>query len=428
VRTAARITLAFVVVMTLGVLAPRPLARIVISDAFAQIPFPTPTTPIPDPTPTPTPTVEPTPTPTVEPTPTPDPTPPDDEGGGGDDDDGGNNDDDGGGSGSGTGGTSGSENGGNGRGNGDGVSDYGKIGKPTDVYLRVAGSYSTDRLMAVGARLRALGWAHEQIVDKAFPPFIIGGAANWIDTWGAPRYGPGTAVRTHEGQDVFCHYGDPVLATESGTVEYGDGGLGGTVARLHRSDGSYWYYAHLSAVNDKEFPSGTNVRRGDVIGYCGNTGNAITTPPHVHFGWYQADGSAKNPMRHLVRWLRDAEDHAALVAARAQGKRVAEIDSLTAARRFGDAFAPDLSELEISGESLWSSGSTPASGTLALAEAALQAALSGQRFGDVSGDHSAGPADASAPDEDSPLGRDDDGGLSSLLRSGGLSANDIAGE
>jgi hypothetical protein len=420
VRTAARITLALVVVMTLGVLAPRPLARIVTGDAFAQIPLPTPTIPIPDPTPSPT--------PTVEPTPTPDPTPTDDDGGGGGSgggEDGEDGEDGDGGSGSGDGAAPGSTNGGEG-GKDEGVGDYGTVGKPTDEYLRIAGSYSTDRLLSVGARLRALGWSHDQVVDKVFPPFILGGAANWIDSWGAPRYGPGTAVRTHEGQDVFCRYGDPVLATESGTVEYGDGGLGGTVARLHRSDGSYWYYAHLSEVNDKQFPSGTRVRRGDVIGFCGNTGNAITTPPHVHFGWYQSDGSAKNPMRHLVRWLRAAEDHAALVAAKAQGKRVAQIDSLTAARRFGDAFAPDLSELKMSGESLWSSGSTPASGTFALAEAALQAALSGRRFGDVSGDHSAPPADASAPDDGSLYDGDD--GLSSLLRSGSLSANDIAGE
>ena len=218
-RIAARITLALVVVMTLGVLAPRPLARIVTGDAFAQIPLPTPTTTVPDPTPSPT--------PTVEPSPTPDPTPTDD--GGDEGDNGGGNDEDGeGGSGSGDGGTSGSNDGSKGGGREDDVGDYGRIGKPTDEYLRVPGSYSTDRLMAVGARLRALGWPHDQIVDKAFPPFIIGGPANWIDTWGAPRYGPGTAVRTHEGQDVFCRYGDPVLATESGTVEYGDGGLAAT--------------------------------------------------------------------------------------------------------------------------------------------------------------------------------------------------------
>jgi hypothetical protein len=48
---------------------------------------------------------------------------------------------------------------------------------------------------------------------------------------------------------------------------------------------------------------------------------------------------------------------------------------LTLERRFGDSFAPDLSELSVSGESLWASGSSPATGAFALAEAALQAAL-----------------------------------------------------
>ncbi|MCA1850537.1 MAG: hypothetical protein LC672_05705, partial [Acidobacteria bacterium] len=41
----------------------------------------------------------------------------------------------------------------------------------------------------------------------------------------------------------------------------------------------------------------------------------------------------------------------------------------------GDAFSPDLSELRIESESLWASGSDPTSGTFALAESALQAAL-----------------------------------------------------
>ena len=244
----------------------------------------------------------------------------------------------------------------------------------------IPGSFNTEKLLAVAARLRSLGLPEDQVASKVFAPFIIGGYATWIDTWGAPRYGPGPIVRTHEGQDVFCDVGTPLLATEDGTIEFDDGGLGGRIARLYRSDGSYWYYAHLSDWNTEDFQSGDRVEVGDVIGYCGNSGNAITTPAHVHFGWYQPNGEAKNPMRMLVSWLRAAQLRALGLEARTTTKRVKIADRLTFARQFGDAFAPDRSELEVSGESLWASGSSPATGAFALAEVALQEALAESTF------------------------------------------------
>lgn len=244
----------------------------------------------------------------------------------------------------------------------------------------IPGSFNTEELLATASRLRSLGLSEDEIARKVFAPFIIAGYATWIDTWGAPRYGPGPIVRTHEGQDVFCDMGTPLLASEAGTIEFDDGGLGGRIARLHRADGSYWYYAHLSDWNTEEFSSGDRVEVGDVIGYCGNTGNAITTPAHVHFGWYQPNGEAKNPMRMLVFWLRQAQMRALGLEARTQSKRVRIADRLTFARQFGDAFAPDRSELTVSGGSLWASGSSPATGAFALAESALQEALARTTF------------------------------------------------
>ncbi len=217
---------------------------------------------------------------------------------------------------------------------------------------------------------------------KVYPPFIIAGNASWIDTWGAPRYGPAPGqIRTHEGQDIFCDYGDPILAPEAGTISMDDGGLGGITARVHRPDGKYWYLTHLSALN-RNFRNGDAVQVGDVVGYCGNSGNAATTPPHVHFGFYGPEGvNATNPMKHLVSWLRAAEQRvlgAEGVVEKTDEKRQKKYESgaITAARRFGDSFAPDRSELTFAGESLWATGSSPASGAFGLAEAALQEALS----------------------------------------------------
>ncbi len=282
----------------------------------------------------------------------------------------------------------------------------------------IPGSFNTEELVAVAARLRSLGMSESEVVRRVYPPFIIAGPASWIDTWGAPRYGPAPGqVRTHEGQDVFCDYGDPILAPVDGWVDFSDGGLGGITARVHdRSTGRYWYMTHLSEVNTEEFSSGDNVNAGDVVGYCGNTGNAVSTPPHVHFGWYAEGGTnPKNPMRYLVRWLHEAERRVLGVVTKTTKKRVKQQPSLTLARMFGDAFAPDLSELRIESGSLWASGTDPGTGTYALAESALSAALS-----------TGGASDGTGPQEaDFYLGAgqslpvlfDPDSGLSELFES-----------
>lgn len=236
------------------------------------------------------------------------------------------------------------------------------------------GSFSTERLVAVAARLRSLGVSTEDIMERVYAPFIIGGKAAWTNTWAAPRYGPAAGqIRTHEGQDVFCTSGDPILASEPGTVDYSDGGLGGLIARLHRPDGSYWYYAHLSGFNDDEFPAGSSVETGDVIGFCGNTGNAATTPSHVHFGWYQASGRSKDPMGYLVRWLHTAERRATGSISKAENTRVRLASSFTTARRYGDAFVPSLSE---GGDASLLSLNLKDPGALNAAESSIMAALS----------------------------------------------------
>lgn len=245
---------------------------------------------------------------------------------------------------------------------------------------QIPGSFNTDKLVAIAANLRSLGWSSDKVLKEAYAPFIIGGHAAWIDTWGSPRYGPAPGqVRTHQGQDVFCDYGAPVLASEMGMIEFDEGGLGGKIARLYRGDGSYWYYAHLSDWAE-DLSSGDRVRPGDVIGYCGTSGNAQTTPPHVHFGWYQANGKAKNPMRTLVSWLRRAEARARVEVAEVTHYKIKQIFTFRTSRLFGDAFAPDLSQIQVAGGSLWVTGSYQGRGALGLAEAALQAALSAESF------------------------------------------------
>ena len=170
----------------------------------------------------------------------------------------------------------------------------------------LSGTFSSERLVLAATRLRAAGWSTARIRREVYAPFILVGPASWSDSWHAPRYGPGPIVRQHEGQDVLCRYGTEVLAPADGTISFDSGSLGGRSAHLYLSDGGFFYFAHFVRWNDR-FSNGDEVKRGDVIGYCGDTGNA--TVPHVHFGHYGPDGTAIDPMRTLISWLHQAENH-----------------------------------------------------------------------------------------------------------------------
>jgi murein DD-endopeptidase MepM/ murein hydrolase activator NlpD len=190
-------------------------------------------------------------------------------------------------------------------------------------------------LVQLAARLRGFGISEAQVRKQAFAPFIIAGPARWENTWGAPRRDPDGTLRRHLGQDVFCDFGAPVLAAERGRIEFGRDRLGGLVARLHRDRGGYFYYAHLSGFNDDRFSSGDRVSVGDVIGYCGNSGNAKGTTPHVHLGYYS--GGAQDPMGFLLEW----HDRAQRRAHRTLRALVGAADLSEFARRLGDELVPD---------------------------------------------------------------------------------------
>ena len=74
----------------------------------------------------------------------------------------------------------------------------------------------------------------------------------------------------------------------------GVGILGGNKRWLVAADGTQYYYAHVSAFADG-VNDGTVVEAGQVVGYVGSTGNAITTPAHVHFEIPPGGGAAIDP-------------------------------------------------------------------------------------------------------------------------------------
>jgi murein DD-endopeptidase MepM/ murein hydrolase activator NlpD len=105
--------------------------------------------------------------------------------------------------------------------------------------------------------------------------------------------------RRHEGVDIFAPRGTPVIAAAGGLATWvGTNELGGNVVMVRdRQRGEGHYYAHLDTQLVTE---GTQVTVGDTIGLVGNTGNARTTPPHLHFGIYARGQGAVDPVPYLV--------------------------------------------------------------------------------------------------------------------------------
>ncbi len=92
--------------------------------------------------------------------------------------------------------------------------------------------------------------------------------------------------RRHEGLDIFAPRGTPVLAAADGVVRSTRRNrLGGNVVWLRDVFGRSHYYAHLDSQAVRR---GQRVQAGDTVGFVGNSGNARTTPPHLHFGMYSS--------------------------------------------------------------------------------------------------------------------------------------------
>ncbi|HVE73314.1 MAG TPA: M23 family metallopeptidase [Thermoanaerobaculia bacterium] len=101
------------------------------------------------------------------------------------------------------------------------------------------------------------------------------------NSWGAARDG---GRRKHKGIDIFAPKGTAIVAVADGIISYlGDQPKGGLCLWLATEAGTSFYYAHLDRWAAGIY-EGMEVRSGDLLGYVGNTGNAKTTPPHLHFG------------------------------------------------------------------------------------------------------------------------------------------------
>lgn len=102
----------------------------------------------------------------------------------------------------------------------------------------------------------------------------------------------------HSGVDIGAPYGSAILAAKSGTVIQAgwNGGYGISVTIAHEG-GRSTLYGHMC---DWNVSAGQQVSQGQVIGWCGSTGNS--TGPHIHYGMYQ-NGNLTDPLPYLPGYV-----------------------------------------------------------------------------------------------------------------------------
>lgn len=98
----------------------------------------------------------------------------------------------------------------------------------------------------------------------------------------------GGGLRRHEAIDIMAPRGTPVRAVEDGHVAKLFRSIAGglTIYLFDPTETFSYYYGHLDRYASG-LQDGQKVRRGEVIGYVGSTGNASEDAPHLHFAVFQ---------------------------------------------------------------------------------------------------------------------------------------------
>jgi murein DD-endopeptidase MepM/ murein hydrolase activator NlpD len=123
------------------------------------------------------------------------------------------------------------------------------------------------------------------------------------------QYAQGRTGHMHEAIDILAPAGTPVVAVDDGRIAKlftsKPGGL--TIYQFDPDTHLAYYYAHLQGYAPG-LQEGMEVKRGDLIGYVGSTGNADAKTPHLHFTVFRLgtppkwwEGEAVNPYPALTR-------------------------------------------------------------------------------------------------------------------------------
>ncbi len=152
---------------------------------------------------------------------------------------------------------------------------------------------------------------------SAAPPkrivFPVVGPVTYVNDFGAPR-----GDRRHQGNDLMAARRAPVVAVERGRVEVPSWSRSDCALIVHGRSGTDYWYLHLNndlgRSNDNRgscrpgvsyargLRNGQRVRRGELVGFVGDSGDANGVSPHLHFELHPNGGRAISP----YPWLRTA--------------------------------------------------------------------------------------------------------------------------
>jgi hypothetical protein len=197
--------------------------------------------------------------------------------------------------------------------------------------------------------------------------------------------------------------GTPVRAPDDGVLKQTNGNVGGMASYVYAADGTYYYMAHLSAWVPGQV-NGQHVKRGEIVGYLGDSGDAKGGSPHVHFEVHPAPtktvttGRGKNkvtkvvttpvrpgsalaatdPKPYLDQWIANAMADVPNIIGQIEASRPRVIVATGLTRHLADGrggvfAAPTTPSRD---QLLWASSASPSGGALQLAHA--EAAVTAQ--------------------------------------------------
>jgi len=107
-----------------------------------------------------------------------------------------------------------------------------------------------------------------------------------VDSFDARRGG----TRSHNALDIMAPRNTPAIAATSGTIMRLHSSVAGglTIYMVDRTSRYVMMYGHLDSYRPG-LKEGAAVRRGEIIGFVGSTGNANPLAPHLHFQIMRSD-------------------------------------------------------------------------------------------------------------------------------------------